>query len=213
MKQLFISLLVAVSVIAQTPIVHNQTDGTIYASPGGQSFDWPDGTKINGVEVKEATVNDAAAVDPTVNDDVDSSYSVGSLWFNTTAGSGWLCLDATDGAAVWVEITSDGDLLAANNLSDLASAATARANLGLVIGTDVQAFSAVLAATTASFLTADENKLDAIETAATADQTGAEIKTAYEGEPDTNAYDDAAVAKLAAIEASADVTDTANVTS
>jgi len=34
-------------------------------------------------------------------------------------------------------------------------------------------------------------------------QTGAEIKVLYELEPDTNAYNDAAVAKLAAIEASA----------
>jgi hypothetical protein len=43
---------------------------------------------------------------------------------------------------------------------------TARTNLGLAIGSDVQAFSSVLAATTASFLTADETKLDAIEAAA-----------------------------------------------
>ena len=36
-----------------------------------------------------------------------------------------------------------------------------------------------------------------------ADQTGAEIKSLYEAENDTNAFDDAAVAKLAGIEASA----------
>ena len=49
-----------------------------------------------------------------------------------------------------------------------------------------------------------------IESGATADQTGAEIKAAYEAE--TNAFTDAQFTKLAAIEASADVTDTTNVT-
>jgi hypothetical protein len=39
-----------------------------------------------------------------------------------------------------------GDMLAANNLSDVASAATSRTNLGLAIGTDVQAYDAELAA-------------------------------------------------------------------
>ncbi len=49
-----------------------------------------------------------------------------------------------------------------------------------------------------------------VEDGATADQTGAEIKTAYEAQSDTNAFTDAEQAKLAAIEAaaSADQTDT-----
>ena len=53
-------------------------------------------------------------------------------------------------------------------------------------------------------------KLDGIEAGATADQTGAEIKTAYEAE--ANAYTDTKDTKLAGIEAAADVTDEANVT-
>lgn len=61
-------------------------------------------------------------------------------------------------------------------------------------------------------ISADGAKLDNIETAATSDQTGSEIKALYEAEADTNAYDDAAVTKLASIEAGADVTDLTNVT-
>ena len=68
------------------------------------------------------------------------------------------------------------------------------------------------AATTNKFTTAgDISKLAGIEAGATADQTGAEIKTAYESEADTNAFTDAEKSKLAGVEALADVTDTTNV--
>jgi len=46
-----------------------------------------------------------------------------------------------------------------------------------------------------------------VESGATADQTGAEIKALYEAEADTNAFDDAAVAKLAGISAGGEVND------
>lgn len=62
---------------------------------------------------------------------------------------------------------------------------------------------AVLDATTASFTTADETKLDGIENWATADQTWAEIKSLYEAEPNTNAYTDAEKSKLSWIEVNA----------
>ena len=58
----------------------------------------------------------------------------------------------------------------------------------------------------------DGAKLDGIESGATADQTAAEIKTAYESNADTNAFTDADESKLDGIEALADVTDTTNVT-
>ena len=56
----------------------------------------------------------------------------------------------------------------------------------------------------------DGTKLDGIEASATADQTGAQIKTAYEAE--TNAFTDAQFTKLGGIEALATVTNTASVT-
>ncbi len=49
----------------------------------------------------------------------------------------------------------------------------------------------------------DGTKLDGIEASATADQTGAEIKSAYEGESNTNAFTDALQTKLNGIETSA----------
>ena len=55
----------------------------------------------------------------------------------------------------------------------------------------------------------DGAKLDLIEASATADQTGAQIKAAYEAV--SNAFTDAQFTKLAAIEAAADVTDATNV--
>ena len=56
----------------------------------------------------------------------------------------------------------------------------------------------------------DKTKLDGIETGATADQSDAEIKTAYENNSDTNAFTDALLSKLNAIEASATADQTAS---
>jgi len=52
---------------------------------------------------------------PTVDDDVDLGYSIGSLWINTTSDKTYCCVDATNGAAVWFDLTQpaagwDGDI-------------------------------------------------------------------------------------------------------
>lgn len=67
-----------------------------------------------------------------------------------------------------------GDLLSSNNLSDVGNASTARTNLGLAIGTDIQAYDALLQALSA--LTLADGKLfkgTGATTAATIDITSA----------------------------------------
>jgi len=83
--------------------------------------------------------------------------------WGTKLNANWSALDAL--------FAGTGELTVAAGGTGGATAAAARTNLGLAIGSDVQAYSAVLAATTASFLTADETKLDGIE--ALADVTDA----------------------------------------
>ena len=149
----------------------------------------------------------AKSSNPSTDNDGDALV-VGALYFNTTTN-----IMMTYTGSAWQSIATGGaGLLASNNLNDVASASTSRTNLGLAIGSNVQAFSSVLAGTTASYTTAEETKLSGIEASATTDQTAGEIKTAYESNSDTNAFTDADHTKLDGIEASADITDATNVT-
>jgi len=106
---------------------------------------------------------------------------------------------ATTKVSQLTELTSaaDNDLFLVADVSTNQSKKITKANLGI---------------SDENFTSALKTKLDGIEANATADQTGAEIKTAYEGEADTNAFTDAEQTKLSSIETGADVTDTENVT-
>lgn len=109
-----------------------------------------------------------ATTAPTINEDFNDGYVVGSIWIDTTADIYYVCLDSTVGAAVWrrfMPYDLDLEAIAAlasaadkvlystgagtwalssltaygRTLIDDADAATARTTLGLVIGTNVQA--------------------------------------------------------------------------
>ena len=61
---------------------------------------------LNDVQVTNITATAA----PGVNDDVTGGYSAGSIWTDVTNDKSYVCLDATDGAAVWTEITVTGSV-------------------------------------------------------------------------------------------------------
>lgn len=98
-------------------------------------------------EVYQCVVNHTSAASPT-------TFSAD----RTANPTYWKLIDAGSIAAV--------ALLQASNLSDLNNTATARTNLGVEIGADVQAWDAILDGTEQSFTTALKTKLDGIETAA-----------------------------------------------
>ena len=91
-------------------------------------------------------------------------------------------------------------------LIDDADANTALTTLGI----DGAKVKSLYEAETNAFTDAQFTKLAGIETSATADQTGAEIKTLYEAESDTNALTDALLTKLNNIEANATADQTAS---
>ena len=52
--------------------------------------------------------NISATAAPTVNDDTDSGYEILSMWIDITNDRHYICLDASAGAAVWLELGLGG---------------------------------------------------------------------------------------------------------
>ena len=78
--------------------------------------------------------------DPALDND-GNALLTGALYFNSVSN----IMKVYDGAAwITVAITSAGLLAASNNLSDLTNTATARQNLDLEVGVDVQAYDATI---------------------------------------------------------------------
>ncbi len=131
--------------------------------------------------------------DCTFNTDVDFDGAV-TIQGDSTNGSGKLTLTCEQNTHA-VNIKAPAHSAAANYTLTLPSNAGSNSN---VLTTDG---SGNLSWALSSMSTADKSKLDGIETSATADQTGAEIKALYEVE--TNAFTDALFTKLSGIETNA----------
>jgi len=163
----------------------DQTDAEIRtaveAASDSNVFTDADHTKLNGVA---ASANNYSISSDLLDEDNMASNSATKVasqqsikaYVDANGGGGTTNLSATaNGTSLTVESSSG------NNVSLPAATTSAWG-----IMSDDQA-----------------TKLDGIEASATADQTGAQIKTAYEAESDTNAYTDAEKTKLSGIEASA----------
>jgi len=75
-------------------------------------FEWHSAAEIKSLMSLDLVANLKVKLDateaPTVNNDVDEGYTVGSRWFDVTNDKEYACLDNTDGAAVWTETTGAG---------------------------------------------------------------------------------------------------------
>jgi hypothetical protein len=100
---------------------------------------------------------------PTLDNDGNTLLE-GAIYWNSTSSN----LFIRTGTATWTAAVFDtaGAMFGVNNGSDFANVATVRTNIGVAIGTDVQAYALVLSNTTASYTTAEETKLTNIEAAA-----------------------------------------------
>lgn len=108
----------------------------------------------NKIEASKNKWNGTQA--PTVNNDVDEGYLVGSKWYDVTNDNAYTCLDNTDGAAVWSKFAPSGgtgwvDISGAPEDDDIAvwiDADTVEgktlAELNLTIGTDIEAHDTTL---------------------------------------------------------------------
>ena len=144
-----------------------------------------DGSKLDGIEA-------GATADQTAGE-IKTAYESNS---NTNAYT-----DAEKTKLAGIEAGAD--------VTDATNVEAAGAVMDADIGVTVQAYDANIVSdasyvhTDNNYTTTEKNKLAGIEAGATADQTGAEIKSLYEAQANTNAYTDAEKSKLDGIEAGA----------
>ena len=146
------SEIIALPTQASCHLIHATDNGKFYAIAAGQS-----GADAQ-VFVSEETFgtllpknNYAGTTTPAVIDDSSAGYAIGSMWIDTVAKEAYRCVDASVGAADWIESTLDATevlaLIAANaaGLSVATTAATIVAALGVPTYADLTAANAALA--------------------------------------------------------------------
>jgi hypothetical protein len=91
-------------------------------------------SRVDAIESKELFNKIDATVAPSVTNDSGSGFEDGSLWIDTVANEAYRCVDASVGAAVWINTTLTTDELSAllisyNNTVSGLSATTVKGGL------------------------------------------------------------------------------------
>ncbi|MFO8006887.1 MAG: hypothetical protein R6V05_04035, partial [Candidatus Brocadiia bacterium] len=147
-------------------------DGKIDPAAGGTDLDTSGSTGVPRVDAGTWSVvldNLGASAAPTVNDDSSSGYSVSSRWYDEWADRAYVCLDASVGAAVWIEITQTATL----GLADLTDVGSAGTTAGNVLRADGSAYQGgQLGHGDLSSVSADQHHAQQHDIDATADHVG-----------------------------------------
>ena len=141
--------------VTTAKLAADAVDGTKIADDSIDSEHYVDGSidtqHIADSQITTAKINDSAvtsakiADDTIVNADINSSAAIDATKIGTGSVDN-IEFDHLAGVTSNVQTQLDAKLVKANNLSDLTNTSTARTNLGVAIGTDVQAYDAELAA-------------------------------------------------------------------
>ena len=91
------------------------------------------GSQVRSLANQQVSAGGAASKTsaPGVTNDLDEGYEPGSLWVDTNNDRVYVCLDKSDGAAVWIEITNKTITVAAGG-----TGATALADKAVLITQD-----------------------------------------------------------------------------
>ena len=156
---------------------------------------------------RSAKNNFSAITDPAVTDDTSGGYSEGSRWLNTVTDESYVCVDPSVGTAIWLNTS-----LTADELGSMSFQEATNVNIGGGVAVLSSAAIGGVAISGGNVdgrnVSVDGTKLDGIETGATADQSAAEIRDAYESNVGINRFTDAEKTKLGGIETGATVNDT-----